>query len=139
MAPKKFSDDLAIDCQIRPDDMAELAAQGYRSVLCARPDGEEPGQPSNAEMQAAAQAAGLAFLNIPVDPKNITMADVEAFSEAMEELPLPMYGYCRTGKRVASLWALSQAEEQDTDTLLDTAARAGFDLSELRHKLQMLG
>lgn len=138
MAPKTITDELTVDGQLKPEDMAELASQGFKTVFCARPDGEEPGQPDCSTMKAAAEAAGLEFVSVPVDPKTVTMADVAVFSDAMEDLPKPIYGYCRSGKRVVSLWALSQAEDEDADDLIECAAKAGFDIEELRPRIEML-
>ena len=45
--------------QIAPADIAALAAAGFRSIICNRPDGEGADQPVFAEIEAAARAAGL--------------------------------------------------------------------------------
>ena len=37
---------LSASPQIAPEDLPAIAAQGFRSVISSRPDGEEPGQPS---------------------------------------------------------------------------------------------
>ena len=52
--------------QIAPADVAEAAALGVTLIVNNRPDGEEPGQPSGAEIEAAAVAAGLEYRHIPV-------------------------------------------------------------------------
>ena len=40
-------------------DVAALAASGFRSIICNRPDGEEAGQPPAATLAEAAAAHGL--------------------------------------------------------------------------------
>ena len=52
--------------QLLPQDMEEAAARGFALVINNRPDGEAPGQPTSAEMAAAAKAAGLEYLYVPV-------------------------------------------------------------------------
>ena len=52
--------------QIVAEDLQAVAAQGVRLLVNNRPDGEEPGQPSSAEIEAAARAAGLDYHHIPV-------------------------------------------------------------------------
>ena len=47
--------------QIQPGDVAAAAAMGVTTIVNNRPDGEEPGQPAGAEIEAAARAAGLAY------------------------------------------------------------------------------
>ena len=48
---------LSVSAQIDVDDIAALAAQGFRGVVNNRPDGEEPGQPDNATLESAAHSA----------------------------------------------------------------------------------
>ena len=46
--------------------MARAAAEGFVLVINNRPDGEDPSQPSGATIEAAARAAGLDYLHVPV-------------------------------------------------------------------------
>ena len=49
--------------------MAEAAAAGFRSVVNNRPDFEGgPSQPTSASVEAAAHAAGLDYVWLPVAP-----------------------------------------------------------------------
>ena len=52
--------------QLTVGDVDEAAAAGIRLIVNNRPDGEEPGQPESAEIEAAARAAGLDYRHIPV-------------------------------------------------------------------------
>ena len=93
--------------QIAPEDVADIAALGYRTILCNRPDGEEPGQPAFAELEAAAGAKGLTAAHVPVISGRILPEDVEAFRAAITELPQPVFAYCRSGARCQTLWRLA--------------------------------
>ncbi|MBP7241283.1 TIGR01244 family sulfur transferase [Amaricoccus sp.] len=108
MTATRIAPDFAASPQITPEDVAEIAALGYRSLMCNRPDGEEPGQAPFARISAAAQAAGLAVAHVPVVSGRITAADVEAFRTALAELPAPVFAYCRSGGRCQNLWSLSR-------------------------------
>ena len=115
--------------QLAPDDMAEAKAMGFTLVINNRPDGEAPGQPTGAEMQAAAQAQGLDYVAIPVvgGPND---AQVQAMSEAMEGASGPVLAFCRSGTRSIITWARGRAAAgDDRDGLLDAAQVAGYDLS----------
>lgn len=136
MTPKKISEDLSVEGQPALSDFADAARLGFRTVISARPDGEQPGQTGAVEIEQAARAAGLEFAHIPVVPGKIEGSDVAAFTAAFESLPKPVLGFCRTGMRAATLWALSQAGKQDADALIEAAKNAGFDLSPLRGKLR---
>ena len=103
---------LSASPQIAPEDLPAIAAQGFRSVISNRPDGEEPGQPSAEELRQAAEAAGLAFAHVPVIGGAISDQDVVDFREALADLPQPVFGFCRTGTRTTSLWALANADAE---------------------------
>ena len=133
--PKRLSDRFAAMPQIDPSDMQTLADAGFRSVISNRPDGEEQGQPDWAAIERAARDAGMEARHIPVTPGAITDQDVARFEAALEELPGPIIGFCRTGMRAATLWALSNADKCSAEELIAVAADAGYDLAPLRDRL----
>jgi len=79
-------------------DIGALKAKGFRAIICNRPDHKDPGQPDFA-------AAGLEARHIPVRSDAISPADVAAFGRAIDELPGPVLGYCRSGKRSTAMWS----------------------------------
>jgi len=131
-----LDDGFCVAPQLNPEDLSALAAAGIRSLVCNRPDGEADDQPGSQAMAAAAAAQGLEFAYLPVISGAIGDADIHAFAAALEQLPGPVLAYCRTGTRSATLWALSQAGQRPLDDILARAARAGFDLGQLRPRLQ---
>lgn len=133
--PKRLSDRLSVAPQIDPADIQALAAAGFRSVISNRPDGEEPDQPAWATIERAARDAGMEARHIPVTPGAITDEDAARFRAALEELSKPIVGFCRTGARSTSLWALSNAGQRPVDDLISTAADAGYDIVALHDRL----
>ncbi len=129
-----LNEQLSVGPQIEVADIATLAARGFRSIINNRPDHEAPGQPGNAELEAAARQAGLGWRHIPVQSGQFTEAQVRSFAEALDELPGPVLAYCRSGTRCCALWAL-QAEDS-VENVLATTRAAGYDLSMLRPWLQ---
>lgn len=95
--------------QIMPEDVGGLAAGGFRSVMCNRPDGEGSDQLNFAEIKAACRDAGLVAAYLPVVSGMVRDEDTRAFGEALDRLPKPAVAYCRTGTRSATLWSLSEA------------------------------
>ncbi len=94
--------------QIGAEDVAAIAAAGYRSIICNRPDGEGgQSQPASSAVAEAAKAHGLAFAYLPVTPGMIGPADGQAFAKLLNELPAPVLAYCRTGNRSTSLYQIS--------------------------------
>lgn len=108
MTPTRLTPDFSVAPQIGPEDVAGLAAQGFRAIMCNRPDGEEPGQPEVAAVRAEAERLGLAFVNLPVISGAITPEDVEDFAAVMKDLPGPVLAYCRSGTRCRNLWLLAR-------------------------------
>lgn len=107
---KHIDDQIAVTGQVRPEEVAAVAAAGFRALIVNRPDGEGgAGQPTFAEIAAAAERAGLAAHYIPVRPGQATPADVAAFDEALATLPKPILAFCRSGARSTMLWSMSAA------------------------------
>jgi uncharacterized protein (TIGR01244 family) len=100
-----LNDRFAVAPQLSPDDMAEVAAAGYKSVIINRPDFEGgPDQPSSTDVMAAARAAGLKAEYLPVISGAASAQDVLHFAELLKQLPAPVLAFCRTGTRSASLY-----------------------------------
>lgn len=73
--------------------MAGIAAAGFRSVICNRPDGEERGQPTADEIAQAARDAGLTFAHVPAVAGSLTDDDGAAMKRALAELPGPVLAF----------------------------------------------
>ncbi len=129
--PVALNDRIWLSGQILPDALAEIASRlGLRKVVNNRPDHEEPGQPASDEIRAAAEAAGLAYLEAPVRglPDAQTISAVGAFLSD----GAPALLFCRSGMRSAATWAMAQADQgADADELRAQALAAGYDLSRL--------
>ena len=104
---RKVDADFAVSGQIAPDDLAKIAEAGFKSVLCARPDNEEPGQPSFATISKAAQAAGLKAVHIPVSGM-VGEGQLIRMEKALKDMPAPIFGYCRSGARAGSLYSVAK-------------------------------
>lgn len=100
--------DLSVCGQISPDDMAQIAEQGFATIICNRPDGEQPLQPSVDEIAKSAQAAGITVHYLPIVPGGINAEAVAAFSRLLDEADGKVLAYCRTGNRCTMLWQAAQ-------------------------------
>ena len=94
--------------QIGQSDLQTLAGQGFRSVICNRPDHEGgPEQPEHTALRDAAQALGLSFAYVPVATTGATAQDVEQMRALLAQLPTPVLAFCRTGNRSSKLYELA--------------------------------
>ena len=108
MTPTRISPDYAVAGQITPADVAEIAARGYRSIMCNRPDWESAGQTDAESIRAEAERHGLKFAHVPVVSGNILPQNVTDFGAALDALPGPVLAYCRSGARCQNLWILAR-------------------------------
>ncbi|RAK57912.1 TIGR01244 family sulfur transferase [Phenylobacterium deserti] len=127
---RRVTDQLSVSPQIREQDLDEAAAQGFRTIINNRPDDEEPGQPSSSQMEAAAQARGLAYVHIPVRG-GPTAEQVEGVRRVMEQAQGPVLAFCRSGTRSIVTWAVGEAisGEREREELVRLGRDAGYDLS----------
>jgi sulfide:quinone oxidoreductase len=109
MTIRYLSKHFAVAPQLAAADLAALHEAGIAALICNRPDGEGPEQPTFAEIEVEARKYGIAVRYLPVEPGKITQDDVDAFAGLLAQLPGPVLGYCRTGNRSETLWSLAQA------------------------------
>ncbi len=97
--------DICVAPQLTPEALAEAAQAGFRSVVNNRPDFEGgPDQPTNASIEAAARAAGLAYRHLPVAGGYQSPEEIAAFAQLLAELPRPLLAFCRSGARSTRLY-----------------------------------
>jgi uncharacterized protein (TIGR01244 family) len=102
---RALTSDLSVAPQLEPAAMAQVAAAGFRSVINNRPDFEGgPAQPTSAQMEAAAQAAGLRYVHLPVDGGYQSPEEIAAFAQLLKDLPAPVLAFCRSGARSTRLF-----------------------------------
>ena len=125
--------------QIGVDEVELARAMGIRLIVNNRPEGEEPRQTTGTAIEAAARAAGIAYVAIPVTHAGFSEPQVSAMARALEGATGPVLAYCRSGTRSTLLWALAEASSgADPDELAEAAAAAGYDLAPIRTLLDML-
>lgn len=130
---------IAVAPQILPDDMAELAASGFTAIINNRPDDEDFGQPTGAEIEAAAVAVGLTYTAIPVTQAGFSHPQIDAMAAVLADAKGPVLAYCRSGTRSCNLWALAAVKAgTHPDAAMAKAAAAGYDLTGLRPLLDAL-
>lgn len=120
--------------------VAEVATVGtFALIINNRPDGEEPSAPQGAAIEAAAKAAGIAYVAIPVTHAGFSHAQIDAMESALRTANGPVLAYCRSGTRSCFLWALTRARSgADPELLARQAASAGYDLSSIRPMIDAL-
>lgn len=112
MQVTRHTDHFATAPQLAPEHMAVIAQHGFHTVINNRPDGEGgPDQPTSAQMQAAAQAAGLTYHYLPVISGAATPEQVAHMADLVAHAPGPVLAFCRSGARSTQLWLMGPASQ----------------------------
>jgi len=133
---RKLDDRTWVSGQVAPHEVAGLAASGVTMLVNNRPDGEDPEQPLAGDIEAAADAAGIAYRFVPI-VRGIGPSDVESMDEAMREAgDGAILAFCRSGTRSALACALAHREGgASADEVTEKLTRAGFDPGPIAHLL----
>lgn len=118
---------LQVAKQPQPSDMEALAADGVKTVICNRPDGEDPDQPTMDAMEQAAVAQGMKFIRYPVTPQTFPGEDLDGLGKVFDSSD-KTFAYCRTGTRCANLWVASRSANE-RQAAAETAHALGYDLA----------
>ncbi len=136
---RKLSDSVLASPQISIADLDEAKDAGVSLVICNRPDGEEQGQLTHAEIEAAAAERGLSFMAIPITNSGFSQPQVSAMRESLDGAQGKVLAYCRSGTRSTLLWSLAQASAgRDPEAIASDAAAAGYDVAPIRPAMDML-
>ena len=124
--------------QIEPADMADIAAAGITKIICNRPDAEVPPALQADALEAAATAAGLSFVRLPITHQTMTPPTVAEQMQHAQDSAGPVLAYCASGTRSTVMWCLAQAGEMATDDIIAAAQAGGYELSNLRATLDAI-
>lgn len=131
----RLTEQLSVSAQVQVSDLAGIAAEGYRTLICNRPDGEAPDQPTHQELVAAAGALGLTLHYLPVVSGAVDDETARRFGTLLADSDGPVLAFCRSGMRSTTLWALASSPSRTADEVIATARQAGHDLSALAPRL----
>jgi len=135
----KLSEQVWASPQIDEETVALAALQGVRLIVINRPEDESHDQTPGPIIEAAARAAGLGYVAIPVTHAGFSEHQVTAMAEALGSAEGKVLAYCRSGTRSTLLWALAQASSgAEPADLARQAAAAGYDVSPIAPLLDML-
>ncbi|MXO60311.1 TIGR01244 family phosphatase [Altererythrobacter salegens] len=136
---RTLSDTMLASPQITLSDLKAAKERGVTLVINNRPEGESPDQTPGPEIEAAALAAGMQYVAIPIDHSGFSPAQVEAMHEALSKAEGKVLAYCRSGTRSTFLWSLAHASDgAEPGSIMAAAAAAGYDVSPIAGLLQQL-
>jgi uncharacterized protein (TIGR01244 family) len=133
---RELGERVMVSGQLAAHEVAGLAEQGVTLIVNNRPDGEEPDQPLAGDIEAAAEAAGIAYRFVPII-RGIGPADVECMQSALRDKgDGKLLAFCRSGRRSALAIALAKREEgASSEDIVRSLNDAGFDHGPIAHLL----
>ena len=139
---RKLTDNVFASPQIGLDEVEQARALGVRLIVNNRPEGESDDQTSGEAIEAAARAAGIDYVAIPVTHAGFSHAQIDALNAALERAgpgDARVLAYCRSGTRSTLLWALARAKAGESPAALAAAAAsAGYDIRPVRAMMDAL-
>ncbi len=135
---RTLSPNYAVSPQIAVEDIPAIAEAGFTTIICNRPDAEVPPSHQASAIAAAAQDAGLAFVEIPVTHQSLSMEMVASQKQAIADAGGPALAYCASGTRSSIVWSLAMADDMPADDIIQATTNVGYSLDGLRPKLEMI-
>jgi uncharacterized protein (TIGR01244 family) len=135
---RPIAEGYAVTPQIEPADLPAIAAQGFTTVICNRPDTEVPHELGADVIRAAVEAAGLTFVANPMAGGGLTMDHITAQRAAIDGAKGPVLAYCASGNRSTILWALANAGRKPTAELVQAGAPYGYQVPMFRDLIEKL-
>ncbi len=105
---REINDEYSVSGQIEVADLDAIANLGFKSIVCHRPDHEQPDQPEFSAIATRAKELGIEVAHVPVGSMGVTAEAVHGMVDALDELPRPMLGYCRSGARSTKIYEQTQ-------------------------------
>lgn len=132
---RQLTDTLSACAQLTQEDIKALADAGVKTLICNRPDDEEPDQPAASSLQAYAESLGLEWFFQPVISGQVEDAQGDEFAEILSKAKTPIVAFCRSGARCGMLWALSQRNQQQPQALVEHLKASGYDMPDFFARL----
>lgn len=136
---RKLTESVMVAPQIGVANVPNAVADGITLIINNRPDDESDDQPNGADIEAAAQTAGIDYIAIPVTHAGFAAWQVSAMADALDKAQGKVLAYCRSGTRSTLLWALARASQGEHPAVLaEQAADAGYDLTPIMAMMDMV-
>jgi uncharacterized protein (TIGR01244 family) len=126
---KKVSEKFSVAGQLTPEDLKQASQAGFKSVLNLRSSSEANSLPDE---QQQAEAVGLEYANVPLQPSVAEGSSVSKALEQLEALPKPVLIHCGAGLRAGAIAMIATAKEQNwtLEQLTEKATEIGLNLNQ---------
>ncbi len=136
MQIRSLTESYAVSPQITCEDIPEIAAAGFRRIICNRPDNEVGQGFRSEDVARAAEAAGVDFVYVPLTQDETFPTKIAQQRAAIDDASGPVLAYCASGTRSAIVWMFGATRQMSVGDLLEAAAKAGYPLAAMRPQLE---
>ena len=130
----KVSENFFVSGQIDSNSIPALKAESFKTIICNRPDNEEPNQPIKTELRFECEKNDINFHDIEFKPWDLDFQKITLTEKIILEDKNTL-AYCRTGTRSITLWAFASCKNKEVNQVLENVSEAGYDLSHLKDVL----
>lgn len=133
---KPINDSIAFSPQIFPEDIADIAQLGYTQIICNRPDGEAPNQPTIETIQHAATLHHVKVVYAPIDTAHLSSTSLSIVADSLANNEKTLL-YCLSGMRSAIVWAICEIKSgKPSAEVIFLAEKSGHNLQSLEPFIQ---
>ncbi len=123
--PTKVNAKISAGGQPSEEDIAALKAAGVKKIINLRREGEQ-NQPLDPKAEGdVVRRAGMEYLHVPVDPKNLDPSSAAAVTKAIEETDGSVYVHCAAGGRAVTHALLADGKGGSADAVFKKAEEIG--------------
>jgi uncharacterized protein (TIGR01244 family) len=134
-----MGNDLSVTSQLALTDGSLLRSWAIGTVIDLRPDGEQPDQPSSADMRTMVRGQSMEFAYVPIPHGEVPAEAVRTLADTLREARRPILLYCRSGNRAVRACSLVMASDPHgpgSDAILRMARAAGHPVDDLKTAIQ---
>jgi sulfide:quinone oxidoreductase len=113
MDVKRVTDNFSVSDQLTAKDVPLLSAMGFRTLICNRPDGEDPFQALFEQILAASELSQITAIYLPVTQSGPSLQNIADFADAFAAAEKPVLAYCTTGDRSKVLFDASMRQKDN--------------------------
>lgn len=103
----QVTESLAIGNASKEAELKTVREKGYQTLIDLCPSSE-----GNKLDENLVTSQGLQYVNVPVNPKNLSEEVLDTFKQTLAQYPSPTYVRCASGLRAAVLTLLTLADQQ---------------------------
>jgi uncharacterized protein (TIGR01244 family) len=125
----RFNRAITVGGQPLAKELRRLKQQGFKSIINLRTNAEQDRSLKPDEEGELVKSLGMDYINLPVALDSLQNVKVDAFRDALDKLPEPIFVHCSSGKRAGAFTMMDAAVKEDIsgNEVVEMAEQMGFE------------